>query len=442
MRVPPRYLVTGLLALIALAACSHHDDPAGPTPAADPTAKAAGTPDEVVLGNYVVTYAGRTYDGQETTFSWHVAGTGQEPDLRWFFVEVPDCAPTPSGYLPVEGGQLRTLYPYGLDGVKWLLALDAEDPDGRLYSIILPGDVAEGVVTCVADDGETEALGEVYGPCGGFEISGTVFTDTDGDGTRGPAEGGIADVVVEVTSAAGAVDTVHTAPDGSWRVYRPAGDYTVGVDPAAWPDAFNATLERLFTATTALSYGVTVGPDSTGLAFGFTPDTRQIISDLDQDVILADGEPVRWWKKQVHAALRISLGRGPSDPNPGRPVKFYDPETVLGFIAAIEALALPEPYVFTPDDELAEAYEILRRHPRTEYDELYRELLTTEFNHVSGRGLVTSSAELQRVLIGWGESLLAAPAAGAAADKADTGLLDAITIFKGINTGGGGGIDE
>ncbi len=207
-------------------------------------------------------------------------------------------------------------------------------------------------------------------------------------------------------------------------------------------DAFNATLADLFTATTATSREVTVGPDADGLDFGYAPDTQQIIADLDQDVILANGEPVRWWRQQVHAALRV---HAQENDNPHRPRRFYDSQTMLGFLAAVQSLDLPEPFTFTPGHELEEAYEILRRHPHTDLENLRRELLASELNHVTGRGLVGVQPGLQEVLIAWGETLVSQgdqAAAKASADKASSTVLDAIRIFSAINTGGGGGIDE
>jgi len=439
MRSTSRILFAAGAALLLLASgCSETSPPTAPLPGAPD--KAAG--DAVMIGDYLVTYDGRDFDGQETTFHWTVAGTGVGEDMQWFFVELPDCAPVPVGYSPGDSVGYVTLADLALYGLKWHLGLPSDDTGGQPFSISFPGDVAEGTVGGVIGTASGRSVASIPGPCaGGFSLSGTVFTDANGNGDRDPDESGIADVIVTVASG-GEADTARTDAAGHWSLVKGAGTYTVSVEATGPPDAFNATLADLFTATTATSREVTVGPDAGGLDFGYAPDTQQIIADLDQDMILANGEPVRWWRRQMHAALRV---HDQQNDNPNRPVRFYDPQTLLRFLAEVQSLYLPEPFTFTPGQELEEAYGILRRHPRTDLEDLRRELLASELNHVSGRGLIGVQPGLQGVLIAWGETLVAQEeqaAAKASPDKASTLLQDAIVIFGAINSGGGGGIDE
>lgn len=438
---------TLIMLLVGLAACSDTRDPASPEQGADKSVNLASG-GLVDLDNFVVTFDGRTFDGEQTTFQWTVAGTGAGPALRYFAVELPECAPEPSAYSPTEGALFY--YFAGPDAytLKWRLALDSRDTEGRQYSISFPGNVPLGTVRGIFQNSVVQVL-EIPGPCAGntevYEISGTVFIDADADGLRDDVEGGLGDVIVEVSLAGGGVETVLTDADGHWSASRGAGTWTVAVDTVAYPEAFNPTLSQSFNATTATSREVTVGPDAPDQDFGFNPSVEDIIADIEQGEILPAGESVKWWKQQLHPALGLANNNPdlPSTPNgkrnPPRPGR-YDPEVLRGFLTTIEGLYLPDPYVFTPGDELASAFEILRPHPTNDYEDLYRELLATELNLVSGRGLVGVDPGLHDALVSWGESLLVLSLEDTA--KAYVDLGRAIRIFQTINTGGGGGIDD
>lgn len=429
----------GLAFILALAACSGQGPTTAPPPPIDGAGKDAHD-EPTLVGDFLVTYAGRTYDGQTTTFRWNVSGAEQEPGLAWFLVELPACAPEPVAWEPVEPASFHTVPEHEVYGIKWLLGADPQDGVGRPFILTFPGEVAAGRVRTVVRSVDGTTLGEIPGPCAGpqvplFAVAGTVFTDADFDGLQGSEEGGIADVDLEIIGTAGAVATVRTDAEGRWSANLAAGDYTVAVGAGA-DGGFNPSLAELFSPTTPLEVAVTLGPDTTGIDFGFTPDAERIIADLEEGVLLADGENVDWWRRQVYAGLRISGG---VDGKPHSQLEgYYTPERLLEFIAAIEAFYLPDPYAFTPGSELQDAYDKLRAYPMNPAEKLYRELLVSEFNHVSGRGLAGVAPALQEVLIAWGETLLVQ----AAADKADVDLLGAARIFRGINTGGGGSIDE
>ena len=118
-------------------------------------------------------------------------------------------------------------------------------------------------------------------------------------------------------------------------------------------------------------------------------DGPEITEELEQGTLSTTGEPVRFWRKQLRAALKG-----------GMPYESYDAETMAAFIEEIQGLFLPEPFQFTPGNEFQEALDILtEKPPKDPLNQLFRELLAAEFNHVSGRGIV-GAINLQRVLLG------------------------------------------
>ncbi len=445
MRMKATYLRhSGLLLLLLLAACSNSVDPVTSTDGGpDQTGKRAEAIATTTINNYVVAYEGRTFDGQQTTFAWNVLGTGTPPPLTYFLVELPDCAPAPVAWEPSEG-HLYAHPTMFVTGMKWLLPIQPDDYVGRRYSLTFPGNVPEGTVRSLVNAGRTTELGEIPGPCAGaplaeYSITGDVYVDTDGDGLRGPAESGIANVVVELLGPGSAVETFTTGLDGAWTFQRAAGTYTVRVDTLGYADRMNGVLRTYWDATTDLDLEIAVGPDSFDNGFGFVPRADDLITALEDDTIATDGETTIWWKQQL-MVLVILQERG-FDPYPNwiRDA-YFEPEEMMDFINRIRGLYLADPFMFTQGDEFRSAYGQLRRVPQTEVEELRQELLTTEFNAVSDRGIVGQDPALQAALLAWGESLvyLAEQDAGKAGDE----VRNAIRIFRAINTGGGGGIDD
>ena len=111
---------------------------------------------------------------------------------------------------------------------------------------------------------------------------------------------------------------------------------------------------------------------------------------------------------------------------------------------------LPDPFQFTPGNEFAEVADILRIRSKDPLQELIRELLVAEFNHVSGKGI---DPDLQTVLLKWAEAVVveaggfgpsgASKGNGlrAAAAAGEEGVKDALRILLLLNgaTGGGSG---
>jgi hypothetical protein len=328
----------------------------------------------------------------------------------------------------------------GLYGIKWNLSIA---PDGsRSYSITYPGDIPLGIIRASVKASTVAETGAVTGPCEGFLISGTVYVDADENGVRNVAdESGITDVTVSLVHGDGYVEKATTGASGDYLFIALDGTYTVRIDMATAENDFNENLAASFDPTGPTSLIVTVGPDSPGNDFGFYPQAEEITYDIEQGVLPTNGEPAKFWKKQVRAAMSGSQGK----------VEF-DAATIAQFIAEIQELYLPDPFQFTPGNEHAEVMEILSIVSKDPLQILHRELLVAEFNEVSGKGLVGSAA-LQSVLIAWAEAIYVeatTPAPAGLNSSPDRPLLgqlidqrvvDAGDLLMGLNgnTGGGSG---
>ena len=390
-----------------------------------------------VINGYLVQFDERVYINDQTTFSYTVSGAGAEHALSFFLLELPDCAPALDSFSP-QAATIGIDPHTGIFGIKWNQSLDTYE--SRSYSITFPGNVPLGVIRASVKASTLAEIGEITGPCDGFEISGTVYVDTDGNGTMNSAEeSGIIDVTVTLVDSKGNVQTATTDSFGDYTFIKIAGTYTVRIDAATAADDFNEDLAASFDPTGPTSKVITVGPDSPGNDFGFDPRAKEITYDLEQGILLTTGEPVKFWKRELRAA--ISGGKGNTE---------FDAATMAQFITEIQGLFLPDPFQFTPRNEFQEAMDILSTKSKDPLLILLRELLAAEFNEVSGKGLV-DAAELQSVLIAWAESVALSaypvepPASqygiGLPRGGIDDNVGDAIKLLIRLNgtTGGGSG---
>jgi SdrD B-like domain len=422
---------------LVLASCSRNDGPTEiqegvrlPSPTTMP---GKSFQSETMINNFIVSFVGRTLNEENTVFTWSVRGTGVEPALSHFMVQLPDCAPEPVGFSPTNSVSINSNPNTGIYGVEWHLNVEADDSVGRQYSLTFPGNVPLGKIYSSVISGNETGVGVIPGPCQGYDIAGRVFVDANENGLRDPdEESGIANVIVELIDAGGNISTIATDQYGNYSFRELAGSFTVNLPLGGYPDYFNGDLAASFDTTTVLTLEASVPPASFNNNFGFSPQSEKIITDLENGALVSDGRSLRFWKSEFRAALRNGGGNS-----------VYDAATLLGFLTEIQGLFLDDPYFFTPGNELQEAFNILRSNSREPVDELLAELLATELNQVSNTGIFDEE-DLQLVLIAWGEALVAEDLA-AAENKARTvnsEIKDATRIFELINTGGGGGIDE
>jgi len=387
-----------LAALTVLTGCTGEETPTGP--ASSPVARPAAQVDKSMSGNvingYEVHFDGRLIREGDTQFIWTVRGTGGDPALSHFMVQLPACAGAPVAYQPTGSVSINTNPNTGIYGLEWHLEVESDDSAGRRYSITFPGDVPLGEVHSSVISGNTTEVGVIPGPCQGYDISGRVFVDANENGLRDPdEESGIANVVIELTDEFGNVSPLSTDEFGDYSFRRLEGTFTVSLALDGHPGYFNGSLAESFDPTTVLGLEAVVPPDSPGNDFGFSPRSEEIIIDLESGVLLSDGESRKFWKSEFRSAA--GNGRGNT---------VFGATQLLGFLAEVQALFLADPYTFTPGNEIQEAFDILRSNSKEPLDQLLAELLATELNQAAERGLV-GQEDLQLVLIAWGEALVA-----------------------------------
>ncbi|MDH3215361.1 MAG: hypothetical protein OEN01_03605 [Candidatus Krumholzibacteria bacterium] len=426
-------LVLASLSLVAVG-CSRLDAPQLPLTHQQVPEASLNAPQFVVLDGYSVQYDGRVFANNQTTFAYTITRSDAE-QIGFFALQIPDCASELLAYSP-GGASVHVNPATGRMSVKWAFSLPAGESETFAYTFA--GEVEEGLIFAWVKASPSGEEGVLGGPCGGFVISGNVFVDADSSGAQNDPESGIVNVTVELVDTGNSVEAATTDASGYYSFKRLDGTYTVRLPLVTAADDFNEELDESFDPTTALSYEVTVGPDSPGNDFGFEPTTEDIILDFEIGELTTLGEPVRFWKRQLRTAIR------------GGSNATFDATAMAAFIDEIEALLVTSPFQFTPGSEFEEALTILSMNSRGELGDLRKELLAAEFNWFAGFRM--NDEALQLTLLAWGEALVAENTPAAASDPkgeelppsmaprgGDTGLSEAIGVFDLMNGGGGGG---
>jgi hypothetical protein len=410
-------------ALVAMVAGGCSRDTSSPY---EPTATAEVAPvsgamlgfvsNQVIINHYQVQFDGRTVANGKTTFSYTVRGTGVDPSLTHFSVELPTCAGSPASYTPTGGANINTNQSSGIYGLEWHLNVPKDPTQPRAYSITFNGDVALGIVRAeVKTEGGTSAVGYVYGPCAGSHVTGKVFVDADESGTLNNAEAGIANVTVMISDGGNSVAT-KTDASGNYTFLVANGNYTVSVPAATAAADFNEDLAASFTATSSASSSITVNGDSNGNNFAFAPQTQQLIQKISLGELAASGQSTKFWKSEMKFA---ATGGGQHT---------YSLAQLQQLLAQIEAFGLATPFQFTDGNEAQDALAILSVNGKNDYLGLFlKELLAAELNYFSGNTLV-GEADLHEVLVLWGEEVAVQPLAPASSRE---------LIVNGGNAGGG-----
>ncbi len=386
----------------------------------------------LVLAGFTVEYQGQVFDGTSTTFNYLVTGPSNDMHFR---LELPECGPADPSFIPANGTNTSN-DPLVNPGVEWSPPTGAGPFE---FKVTYEGFVPEGLVLVSVKANNITEVGLISGACARtFDIAGKVFTDADDDFVLDENETGIEGATVKLLDETGSLLTSMQTDDEGNYLFEDAvqGDYSVEVDPQTVAATGSDYIEPLVTLL-----DVTVGPDASGINFGFAPKPAVIVNDLKFNDLLTNGESVKFWKDQLKVAVS---GKG------GPPT--YDKTQLVAFIAIIRGLGLTDagdPYFvgMTDDEALQAALAILSvKTNKSDVDALRQQLLATEFNHAAGLGLL-NDLELQEILIGWGESILVeAQAIGSSPEKGSTatsrtsgGLDDALSVFGSINKSSGGG---
>jgi hypothetical protein len=469
MKTQLRFAVlVGVILAVGLSGCSQQEE-VTPFAVSNPATESGDVVKSVatIINGWQVEYLGRSCGDGLTTFSYRVApADGYDcGSLAAFGLELPECAPELAGYAPQENATIGSI-PYAdppIDGIWW--AYDVIGKTYLTYSISFPGEVPEGTTHATIQVGDATEADLIPGPCAGidepeFALAGSVFVDGDVDGAFDhDSESGLEDVVVDlVDEEGGVVATAMTDAAGAYTFMAPAGMYEVRIDLESYPDAFNATLADWFDPTTPLSVPVEIVDDDVeGPDFGFSPRAEEIIESILAGDIVTEGESRRYWLTELLGGITDSDRNDPLHDRPTRSWSArtdYTPEELNAFLNEIEMLGIPDPFQFSEGLlGFIEARWILRGLPRNDdIVVLKSELLATEFNYVSGRGISGEGDNaLLLGLIKWGEALVAEAEAADGQKRATTASPDkfeqdpikaAIDLFGYLNTGGGGGVDE
>lgn len=276
---------------------------------------------------------------------------------------------------------------------------------------------ASSVVTIIGLNEDT-VIDFGYAPV--YDIAGTVFLDTNKNAAFNSPEPIFPGITVYLyDSSNNPVASTVTDSSGNYQFEDQwAGTYSVVTG------GLPSGIASYFTLTTGSAYAITLNANSTNNNFGYAPETKNILDDLkstdpdgDGFSFTGTGKTIGFWKHQLSVAI---TGKGKAQINTG---------DLQAFVDNIEAFYLATPFQFNDAGEFADAQKVLDSTSSQPLDLLKKQLLGTEFNQVSGRGLLANPT-LQTVLLQWGESLVASSSTDAAL------VISAKDIFDAINNTG------
>ena len=344
----------------------------------------------VVIQDFTITFNGNSYDEEAntSTFSYTVTRNSSASGFNYMAFEIPDCAAGDfAGYTPLESSSVTD------DEIRWTGSIGSGS--SRIHTVTYHGKKTTGMIDATiqgsgSGDIETKVI---PGPCKGiYTISGFVYVDENGDGSRSIGEAGIGNVTVYATDLeSNGTGSEVTSSDGSFTfsVYTGGDERTFKLEvPAETPE--NGTdINELLSSTYNASEGaggltVVLGSENvSGKNFGYTPDTQGIIEKFEnpdvEGAIILNTKPPEYWEKELFFSTR------------GRKTDFTKDE-LLVFLAEIEKLDLTFNFDFG-SDKIAAATDILSvklkgGNQSSALDILKSELLAAKLNVVSGNGAV------------------------------------------------------
>ncbi|MFO8030113.1 MAG: SdrD B-like domain-containing protein [Cyclonatronaceae bacterium] len=344
----------------------------------------------MVIQDFKITFNGNSFDEEAntSTFSYTVTRLSSANGFNYMAFEIPDCAAEDfAEYSPLSSSSVTD------DEIRWTSSIGSGS--SRIHTVTYYGKKTTGMIDATiqgsgADDIETKAI---PGPCKGiYTMSGFVYVDENGDGSRSAGEAGIGNVTVRVTDLqSNSSGSEVTSSDGSYTfsVYTGGDERSFKlVVPAETPENTADINELLFSTYNASegAGGVTVVMESQnvgGRNFGFVPDTGGMIEKFEnpdaEGAIILNTKPPEYWEDELFFSTR------------GRKTDFTKDE-LLGLLAEIEQLDLTFAFNFG-SDKIAAATDILSvklkgGNQSSALEILKSELLAAKLNVVSGNGAV------------------------------------------------------
>jgi len=369
---------------------STESDLSGSVSSLESSAIGVNETEPVIIQDFKITFNGNSYDEEAntSTFSYTVTRISSANGFNYMAFEIPDCAADDfAGYSPTSSSSVTD------DEIRWTSSIGSGS--SRIHTVTYRGKKTTGMIDATiqgsgAGDIETKVI---PGPCKGiYTISGFVYVDEDGNGSRSAGEAGIGNVSVTITDlVGGGTGSQVTSADGSFKfnVYTGGDDRDFKLEvPAETPDNVMDNNELLATtySPTEGAGGIVVTvayEDVIDKNFGFEPDIQGIIQkfenpDADGAIIL-NTKPPEYWEYELFFATR------------GRKTD-YTKDELLGFLTEIEQLDLTFTFNFG-SDKIKAAKDILSvklkgGNQSTELEILKSELLAAKLNVVSGNGAV------------------------------------------------------
>jgi hypothetical protein len=360
----------------------------------------------------------------QTTFTYLLTASSWEKDLSHWTLAL-DEAPISTTNCSLEK--------FGLDPTTGVSGWKCDDGQNKgttaTYSLTFSGNRSEAPTDYSVKGGTYFGVGETFGPGENqvnqqtYTLSGVAFVDANNNGQLDNDEPRLGNVTVLLNNG----QTTITDSLGQYQFSDLlVGQYDV-VMPLTTPDFSddsNEMVDGYFSATTTLTYSVSLTADATGFDFGFNVATSSVMTALGDGVLAGDGKTIGFWKHQVTSAKKGKTKGVQVSATQMNSYLFQDS-------ISIQSLFL-DVFADIPSDASG-AYDyasaILSSTSSDATDLLKKQLMGTELNHLSGRGLTDKT--LQGVLLAWAEYLVMHDA-----NFTRSELLDAKDICDLINNTG------
>lgn len=338
----------------------------------------------VSLNGYIIEFSRllqeKDADGNvlSTTFEYAITGTGETAQLDSFYLGVPQCASanllswTPSNSSKLEENR-----------IKWNSSIP-KNAIRELYTVTYAGNIPMGITEVFVVRGGIEKKTLILGPCGGYDVSGSVYIDTEGAGfgTFQDSETGVGEVEIQINSADYS-SAKFTEEDGLYQFRVLPGTYSISVTNGK--DLFN---DGNYLNSNYAPKTVKVDQNVSGNDFGYLVDSDKVVNKFETGQILLNTLSTKSWMQELKTA--------------GKGNFIYPKARLVDFLYTIqEDLLEEETFEFglledksNGDAAIAAALDLLSRPIKTEKDLFIQQLLTAELNVVSGRGALTQSGTL------------------------------------------------